>query len=305
MKYGLSPVIRSRAEAIVLSEYEYRAIARAKDGLITLLGIEQRFDLLLQNYIELEKEILAIALRQVVSREFDYQALQDESLAVVRRLCNLLSTAKLYVDSTCHDISTLFGKDHEVYHAFKRKCSEEYDTALGYRLMETLRGTMQHRSVSGINLKYASNAEQSAQGRTVRMRVVPVLDVAVLKKSGIKATVRDELVEEETAAVTAHVREYVDGLARLHYEVRRLVTKERSEWEQTYRSAYAKGAEVWPEGEMRASDLIAVDPAGVVKESRHVFTQPLDYLASLERKNAGPISLARTYVSNASHEREA
>jgi hypothetical protein len=45
MTYGLSPAIRSQAEPIELSESEYRAIARAKDGLIVLIGIEQKFDL--------------------------------------------------------------------------------------------------------------------------------------------------------------------------------------------------------------------------------------------------------------------
>jgi hypothetical protein len=297
MKYSLAPILRSRAEAIRLSEDEYRSIARAKDGLLMLVGIEQKFDLVLENYTELEKEILDIALRQVVFRDFEYQSLQQESLAIVRRLGNLLSTTKLYLDSTRHDLSTLFGKEHDIFLAIERKCSEEYDAAPGYRLMETLRGMMQHRSISGINLKYASNAESTSQGHSVRTRVLPVFDVAHLKKSGIKAAVRDEL-GEETDAVTAHVRQYIDAIAQLHYEVRRLTSADRLRWEQVYRSAYAKGADAWPKGEMRASDLIAVDSDGLVRESRHIFLEPLDYLSSLERKNAGPLRLAKMYVSS-------
>lgn len=305
MNYALSPVIRSRAEPIELSESEYRAIARAKNGLIALIGIEQKFDLVLENYVEYEKELLNIALRQVVFRDLGYASFQEESLAIVRRLGNLLSTARLYIDQVKHDLSTLFGKDHEIVGAIKRKCSEEYDAALGFRLMETLRGMMQHRSISGINLKYATNADDDSTGRGVRTRVLPVFSVADLREGGIKASVHNEIAGGDTAAVTGHVRQYIDGIANLHYEFRRLTGAERVQWEQVFRAAHARGAETWPEGEMRASDLIAVDSGGAVQESSHIFLDPLNYLASLERKNAGPLRLARMYVSSATEENDA
>jgi tricorn protease-like protein len=49
MRYAIAPLIKHRAEPIEISEAEYRSIARAKDGLITIIGIEQKFDILLEN----------------------------------------------------------------------------------------------------------------------------------------------------------------------------------------------------------------------------------------------------------------
>ena len=62
MKYALAPAIRHRADPIEITEDEYRAIAAAKDGLITFIGIEQKFDLVLENYAEYERELLGLAV---------------------------------------------------------------------------------------------------------------------------------------------------------------------------------------------------------------------------------------------------
>lgn len=305
MTYQLSPAIRSRGEPIDLSKDEYRSIARARDGLIVMIGIEQKFELILQNYADYEKELFEIALRQVVFREMSYQAMQEESLAVVRRLGNLLSSAKLYVDSTKRDLSELFGKEHDVYTTVKRKCSEEYDGALGYRLMEALRNVLQHRSIAGVSLRYSANAEEANQAHRVRHRVMPSLSASHLKEADLKAKVHGEIAGKGSAETTGHVRQYVDGLARVHYEVRRVMEGERRAWEVVFRSAFARGAESWPDGEMRASDLVALDSTGIVSESRHIFLAPLEYLASLEKKNAGPLRLAKMYISNASEDGDA
>jgi len=300
MKYGLFPVIRSRANPIHLSAREYRAIVRARDGIVSLAGIEETFDLLLQNYLDFEREILDIALKQVVIRDFRYQVMREQTLLVIRRLGNLLSTSKLYVDSTPRELSALFGKKHAVFVSVKKKFSEEYDAALGYRLMETLRNTLQHRGGSAVTVSYSANAEESKGGHRVHHRVLPLLSMAHLKKGDIKASVRKEIGTEPNAELLGHVRQYIDGLAQVHYDFRRRTSRARARWEKTFREAYRRGDAAWPAKEMRASDLAAVDSRGIVRESRHIFLAPLDYLGGLERKNAGPIRLANMYVSNAS-----
>jgi hypothetical protein len=301
MKYALAPIIRSRARPIPLSEDEYQRIARAKDGVIALIGIEQKFDLLLENYVEYENELLGLAVRQEVFHNLDYASFQNEALAVVRRLSNLLSAARLYIDQVKHDLSSIFGKHHEIIDAINKKCSEEYDAALGYRLMETLRNVMQHRSVSGLQLKYATSSSE----RGARTRVVPVLKVASLREGGIKASVHKEIAGKEMASVTEHVRQYIEGISRIHHAVRKGGEKDRQDWEAALRQAYENGANTWPSGSMRASDLIALNASGRVVESRHIILEPLVYLDSLVSKNAHPIRLSRTFVSNAAEDDDA
>jgi hypothetical protein len=131
------------------------------------------------------------------------------------------------------------------------------------------------------------------------------LDVGELREAGIKAAVHRELVGSDYAEVNGRVREYVQGIANVHGEFRRATEVERQRWAAVYRNTYERGNATWADGEMRASDLIAYDDSGTVLESRHVFLAPLEYLVSLESKNAGPWALARSYVSNVSEAKDA
>jgi hypothetical protein len=298
MKYAITPVVRHRADPIEITEDEYRAIATAKDGLIAFIGIEQKFDLVLENYAEYERELLALAVHQVVFRDVSYSSFQRETLTVVRRLSNLLSSCRLYIDQIKHDLASTFGGSHAVIRRVNVKCSEEYDSKLGFRLMETLRNVMQHRSLSGFVLKYSNDADPPGPQALLRTRIVPLLEVDDLREAGIKAAVGEELAGSEYAEVSSKVREYVQGIANVHYEFREAAAHERQDWANVYRSAYERGNAAWAKGEIRGSDLIAVDEADTIRESRHVLLEPLDYLASLERKNAGPLALVRSYVSN-------
>lgn len=305
MKYVLAPAIRHRAEPVEITEQEYREIAAAKDGLITFIGIEQKFDLVLENYAEYEHELLGLAVHQAIFRDMSYGSFQRETLIVVRRLSNLLSSCRLYIDQIKHDVASAFGSNHPTVERIISKCSEEYDATLGFRLMETLRNVMQHRSLSGFVLKHSLEADPPGPHARLRTRVVPLLEVDGLREAGIKASVRDELAGSNYAEVNGRVREYVQGIANVHTEFRRAAEPERKQWAEVYRSAYERGNATWATGEMRASDLVAIDESGAIVESRHVFLEPLDYLAGLERKNAGPWALARSYVSNLSEAADA
>jgi hypothetical protein len=298
MRYALAPVIRHRASPIEITEDEYRAVAEAKDGLVTVIGIEQKFDLVLENYAEYERELLRLAVHQVLFRDLSYSSFQRETLIVVRRLSNLLSSCRLYIDHIKHDVAIMFGPGHDAVELIRSKCAEEYDATLGFRLMETLRNVMQHRSLSGFVLKHVLDADPPGPQARLRTRIIPLLNVDDLREAGIKAAVQQELSGSEYAEVNSKTREYVQGIANVHGEFRKATERDRQRWAAAYRSAYERGNAAWAENETRASDLIAYDDSGNVLESRHVFLDPLEYLVSLERKNAGPWALARSYVSN-------
>lgn len=300
MRYALAPIIRHRADALDLTVDQYRAIAAAKDGLVTLVGIEQKFDIVLENYSEYEQELLALAVQQVVFRENGYSRFQRETLLVIRRLSNLLSSCRMFIDQIKHDTSSVFGPDHPAVQTVRSKCSEEYDAALGYRLMETLRNVMQHRSLSGFVIKHSNDANPPGPAARRRMRLIPLLSVADLQEVGLKASVQQELGGAEYTELNGKVRTYVQGIANVHLAFRQSAFADRERWEADLRAAYDRGDATWPEGGPRASDLIAVDDAGRVSESRHVFLEPLDYLTSLEKKNQGPWALARSFVSSES-----
>jgi hypothetical protein len=310
MEYALIPLFRQGDDRISLTPEEYAQLSHAKKALVGTIGIEQKFDLLLENYVEYESELLNLGLRLLAFRDSSqWHAFQEESLGVTRRLVNLLSAARLYVDQMRHDLSRLFGKDHEVCAAVKQTSAEQYDANFGFRLMETLRNAVQHRSIAGIRLKHHFGTRQSdakssdpiaaAATRHVIARAIPILSVSDLHDMELKATVRAEIenLGQKDLELTLYVREYIDGLAAMQYEFRRRAEPQRKEWEAVIRQALARARDTWPESTSDALDLAALDASGEIAEWTHLFPAFIDYLAALERKNAGPLRLSRMYVS--------
>lgn len=227
MRFALAPIIRHRSEPLELTADEYAAIASAKDGLATLVGIEQKFDLVLENYAEYEQALLGLAVQQVVFRANSYARFQRETLLVIRRLSNLLSSCRMYIDQIQHDTSTVFGPDHQAVLTVRTKCSEEYDTALGYRLMETLRNVMQHRSLSGFVIKHSNEADPPGPNALLKTRLIPLLSVDDLKEGGLKASVQQELSGGERSELNSKVRQYIQGITNIHLAFRQSSSAER------------------------------------------------------------------------------
>lgn len=310
MEYALIPLFQQGNDRIALTAEEYDQLSLAKKALVGTIGIEQKFDLLLENYVEYESELLNLGLRLLAFRDSSrWDAFQVENLGVTRRFVNLLSGARLYVDQMKHDLSRLFGKDHEVCAAVKQTSAERYDATFGFRLMETLRNAVQHRSIAGLRLKHHFGIRQSdaknsdpisaAATRHVVARAIPILSVSDLHDMELKATVRAEIesLGQEDLELTLYVREYIDGLAAMQYEFRRRTAPQRKEWEAIIRRALARAREAWPDRESDALNLVVLDASGEIADWTHLFPAFIDYLGALERKNEGPLRLSRMYVS--------
>lgn len=176
--------------------------------------------------------------------------------------------------------------------------------------MEALRNVVQHRSIEAIGLLYQFDTEHPSDGsdhdrgtvamsatRRVVVRVIPHLRVSDLRESQLKATVLKEIEGQgENVELTWRVREYVDGLAAVHYEFRARASADRQEWETTIRTAVTQGSEKWPRKGSNAVSLVAIEPSNNVIESGLIALAPVEYLNTLEQKNKGPLILSRSYV---------
>jgi hypothetical protein len=307
--YALVPLLREDDDAISLTSEQHGQLAQAKRALVATIGIEQKFDLLLENYVEYESELLSLSMRLVAFRHSEWGEFQEQSLGITRRLVNLLSAARMYVDQISHDLSRLFGKEHQVYVAVKKTSAKHYDERFGFRLMETLRNSIQHQSIAGIRLKHRYDTDEpkeedllaAADKRQVIVRVIPILNVSDLHDMQLKPSVRAEIegLGQDDLDLTLLVREYIDGLAAMQYELRRCAQHDRKQWESTIREALTSARDRWSKG-AKAVNLIVLDESGKIVQWTHLFPELIDYLNALERKNQGPLRLSRTYVSGRS-----
>ena len=85
-----------------LARDDAEKILQAKNLLLLGCELEQRFDILLENYAALEEYVLVLALRNAIFADDTPKRFSKARHHMNRHLNNFLSSAKLYLDQTAH-----------------------------------------------------------------------------------------------------------------------------------------------------------------------------------------------------------
>lgn len=275
----------NHSDLLDISEQEFLSGVSAQRALLAMTGIEQKFDLLFSNYADYERELLDLSLREVLQQDRQWQSAQDEIAGVSRRLANLLSAARLYLDQVVgHDLLAVFGQSSSLPEQIRAKAAEQYDTRLGYRAMEGLRNVVQHRSMPVHRLTFPNDRVVAGW---VRTRVIPSTEVSSLRNVGLKPDVLAELEAlGKHVALTPLVRDYVEGLGTVHEAVRSLASDQVAAWDEVLASMQARGTARWGGGDKRAFLLLHYDTdPDLPVESVQVFTDISGYRRAFERRN--------------------
>src|SRR5215467_1784110 len=115
---------------VVISAAEFQEIKIARANLLEALFIEEKMDIVIENYLEFETEILSSSARQMVQHDFSYFSAQSQRNLFSRRIMNFLSASRGYLDQTQHHISNIFGEDSPVAVRFQKSTSNQYDSRL-------------------------------------------------------------------------------------------------------------------------------------------------------------------------------
>lgn len=138
MQYETSGVLPLGAAPIRIDKSRYEQVKTAKSSCLFALEIEEKFALLLDNYYEFECELLRLAEASLIWPHRDHQHSMQERLTLDRRLVNLLTACRLYLDQTDHGLSSLFGHSSRERDNVTRFKHELYEKHWGYRFMEAL-----------------------------------------------------------------------------------------------------------------------------------------------------------------------
>ena len=76
MEYGLAHLVLRSSAFIPISEEEYLQLVDSKAGLLETLFIEEKFDLVVDNYLKLETTLLDSTARHTVHHHHCYQWFQ-------------------------------------------------------------------------------------------------------------------------------------------------------------------------------------------------------------------------------------
>lgn len=278
---------------------EYHRLKMAKRNIFLLLGIEEKFDMVIDNYLEYEHDLLNLALSHMASHDVTWSSFQDAMGRINRRLANCLTVSRLYIDQAKHDLSKVYGKTAEITTRLREAFSTQYDQLLGYRVMEALRNVLQHRSLPVTSLAYPAAWEHRQSRELLHYRVTPNLQLKELREDNdIKASLLDEL-EQTTRGnydITLLLREYVEGLSRVHAELRLATNDDIELWKATVGAIIKRYCAACGE-DVEFVCAYQMDEEDKIIEEIHVFRDGIDRLEQLRAKRL-PTNLSRCYVSN-------
>jgi hypothetical protein len=267
-----------------------------------MVDVEQKFDIVLANLVELEQELATRSLKYAFHSDHGPREMLDDRLAFNRRVMNLLTATRLYADQAKHHIRAFFPGDRDVWSEFNGLFSAEYDGHLAYRVMEALRNYAQHRGLPLQGFSHAGrwidlDAPEKAMESNVALNLAPS---ELRATGGFKPAVLAELEAlGEKVDIKQMIREHVECLGRIHLRFRELVKPQvdvaRSEIEQAV-AAFAAIASREAPAEAGLA-IVSQYPDGTYDVLEYLPRTGLEYLDILQARSRTLISLSRRFVS--------
>lgn len=305
MKYTVYGYIDGGVVRGTLTSERYAEIRKAKKTCLFALELEEKFALLIDNFAEFEYELLQLAEGYLLwGFRGEHAESMQARLCLDRRLANLLTACRLYLDQTDRGISAIFGSSSDQLAEVKRFKSDLYDNHWGYRLMEALRNHVQH---SGLIVHIISYPQFRSKGNGPdysEFTICPETQVSTLaENSNFKKSILEELdLRGETIDLRGPVREYLSCFVELHDKLREVIQLRVAEARSFYEQAIHE-FRVIDGREVRYVHLLESHNDDRKNDEVALVTEFLEYYDQLRKRNRVNKQLQLATASNTDQKR--
>lgn len=195
---------------VPLNSAQYNEILTARSILIDAKDFEERYEMVLGNFLDLERFFAAYAIEAHLRFDYDYKSLSAAFMDSNRRIMNLLTTFKSYIDQTPRDFKST---EIDFKGQFLAGAKKTYDTSKAYRFVCALRNHTQHHSVPVHRIK--------GNPRTTPLpdRISFICEKQFLAENGdFKSSVLTEM--EDNIDLRENFRQFMIELSKLHVSLR-------------------------------------------------------------------------------------
>lgn len=297
MTYEITRIINARGE-IPITEEEFEKIAFARRALLESLAIEDKLDMLLENFADGERTLLELSVHHLLFAGQGWTETRGDLQTVNRRLINLFSTCRMYVDHLPHNLGNVFGKHSEQVTSFKEATSKEYDSSLGYRALYALRNFVQHRGFPVHSLTHQGRRQDHDTGTTWRNTLTGFISVEQLaQEKQFKQEILDELrTMGDKIDIKPLMRQCLVSIGKIHGVVRELLRTHIEEWEHLLKSVIERFQKEF--GDVLGLAVVARDDSGRLASKHPIFDDFWERRKYLENKNRNLTHLEWHYVSS-------
>jgi hypothetical protein len=289
--------------SIEIDETEYIFIRTARVNLFEALFIEEKLDMVIEDYYEYETDLLSMASRMMIFHDEDYYSMGDERSLVSRRIINLLSACRAYLDQSIQHVGKIYAVKSDNWNLVTTEIASQYNQRLGYRVMEAMRNYVQHRGFPIHNIGFPHERTGPEDDFQLSNRVIPMISLSALEDdNNFKKSVLKELKEiykKDLIDVRPLIREYIEGIGRIHKKTRDLLHSDLFGWEKILDDTIAKYKDSFGKEIPLAGLVIIIEnDKGGWEESKAIFKEFVEKRKALEKKNRRFINLCKSYASN-------
>ena len=301
MKYLLAKRTLEPSVTIKITEQEYKKIETARNNLLEIFYIEEKFDILIGNYLEFELDLLKYAAYHMVQGYGAHNELHIELNQIIRRIINLLSTGRLYIDQSIHNLNNISSINSINIEEIKKEKNKQYDQHLGYRAMEALRNYVLHRGYPIQGLTYNNELVEKNQNERYLFSITPYIQIREFEKDN---KFKKEILKEikllgEKVDLKPLIREYVEALWNIHAKIRELLKLDILDWEQLFQNTISK----FQSKNSKIRSIIGLSAVKQNEDKSYIDSIEIDkfiieYRQELQRKNSTFVNLSKRYVTN-------
>lgn len=205
-------------EEVDIDRERFELLKRARRALIEAFALEEKYEILVSNYLELEQQVVRQAAVAQVRTQGDCAEIFDFRIVFNVALVNLLTASRLYVEQFPRHVRECLADDSKLELAESWR-SQAYDSAFEYRFMEALRNHVQH---NGVPLhRWNVNANRTEEG-FVEFKVSLFSEKKYLvEDASFKKPVLAECSERVDLLSSARV--YMHSLSEVHSKAREAI----------------------------------------------------------------------------------
>ena len=146
MEFVIKPLTVSVSKSQKIDEDEYQKITAARKRVFDILFFEEKFAYVIDNYYELEIEALKKTVPIFGSQQYA-STIVDDTHIFNRRIMNLLTTCRSYLDQASSDLKDIFVEESNLGKKFTEKSQQLRQESFIYYFFWEFRNYVQHHSV--------------------------------------------------------------------------------------------------------------------------------------------------------------
>lgn len=295
MRYILRKAVINSVPEVEISAQDFSRLRAARGVLSNAFAIEEKYEIVISNFLDLEKQILDVAATNAVRATNTYADFFETRSRLNIRLVNLLTSTRLYLDQLPQHIDDCNIEGIEAVAHVKDRCSEEYDKHFEFRFMEALRNYVQHRGIPVHFVNQGSRWTSFEDDGLMEFYIQIAAQRTFLEEDDkFKKAVLKEISND--IDLIAASRQYLESISSINELVRALLHEPTTSARVAIESAHFRYSQSHSES---LTGLSAFE----MEDSRVVSSVPLllewdDVRIQLQKRNQQLVNLSKRYVTS-------